>query len=159
MRSRVAVPLLLAVLVLAGAAGMAGCGSAGTPPSPGGDTGSSGGTPDATPSSGGTPGATPTPPVTFGPTAPPRLPSPRHTKPAPGKEIVITGHVEDGVEAGCRVIRTLSGPTYTLLLTPALQRQIELAADPVTLRGRLRPGLMTTCQQGTPFEVSAVVPA
>lgn len=155
MRSRVAVPILLATLVLAGAAGMAGCGSAGPPagssPTPPSPSGGSGGTPEATP--------TPTPPLTVNPTAPPRVPSPRPTNPAPGKQIVITGHVEDGVEAGCRVIRTLSGPTYTLLLTPDLKRQIELASDPVTLRGRPRPGLITTCQQGTPFEVSAVVPA
>ena len=147
-----AAPLLLAVLVLSGAAGVAGCGSAGggSGASPGGGSGSTG-------SPGGTPGDTPAPPVTFSPTAPPRVPSPRPTK--PGSEIVITGHVEDGVEAGCRVIRTLSGPTYMLLLTPELKRQVELAADPVTLRGRPRPGMITTCQQGTPFEVSAVVPA
>lgn len=151
MTPRSTVAFLLAVVTVAG---VAACGAAAPGPS---GTEPPAGTPAPTPT--GTPAATPTPPLTVDPTVPPRVRSPRPGKPSATGEIVITGHVTDGVEAGCRIIRTLAGPTYSLLLTPDLQRQIERATDPVTLRGRLRPGLMTSCQQGTPFEVTAVVPA
>ena len=69
--------------------------------------------------------------------------------------IEITGVVEMGVEHGC-----------TLLRTADALYQLTGSADPLivpgahlVVRGRPRLDLATTCQQGTPFQVTEVLPA
>jgi hypothetical protein len=61
--------------------------------------------------------------------------------------------VVTGVEAGCLLLRTGTGD-YLLLGEAADDLG---AGQTVTVRGQIRPDLMTTCQQGTPFEVSEVI--
>lgn len=86
--------------------------------------------------------------------SPPGVPSP----PAPPPPSVptgatLTGEVVTGVEAGCLLLRTGTGD-YLLLGEAADDLG---AGQTVTVRGQIRPDLMTTCQQGTPFEVSEVI--
>jgi hypothetical protein len=69
--------------------------------------------------------------------------------------ITITGTPTEGVENGCIVMQ--SGNTLYLLLGG--ERGALMAGRPVVVRGTPEPGLMTTCQQGTPFQVTEVTPA
>ncbi|MFG2060613.1 hypothetical protein ACGFIK_04255 [Micromonospora sp. NPDC048871] len=62
-------------------------------------------------------------------------------------EMTLTGQIESGVEPGCLL---LDG--YLLLGGP---REVLTAGAAVTVTGRPEPGLMTTCQQGTPFKVAS----
>jgi hypothetical protein len=62
----------------------------------------------------------------------------------------LTGRVEQGVEAGCLIMKTPDG-TYLLL---GGDRQVVQAGAWVTVLGKANPTLITTCQQGTPFEVT-----
>jgi hypothetical protein len=59
------------------------------------------------------------------------------------------------VENGCIVMQ--SGDTLYLLLGG--ERSMLMSGRPVVVRGLPSPGLMTTCQQGTPFQVTEVRPA
>lgn len=72
-------------------------------------------------------------------------------EPQPG-EIIVVGFVEEGVEYGCKVLRT-NGELYQLIgsASPLLQSGAQ-----VRVRGRPNPNLLTTCQQGIPFEVVEV---
>lgn len=82
-------------------------------------------------------------------TFPPKPSSPAST------DTTLVGVVEEGVEPGCRLLRTSNG-LYLLvgssdpLITPGAR---------LSVRGRLNPSLVTTCQQGTPFQVSHAQPA
>jgi hypothetical protein len=151
--------LTAVLLACALAAGVAACGSgSGSGVAPTASSTSSGGT--VTPSIGPTASEPPTnPPPSVDPTVPPRIASPRPGKSGATGEVTISGHVTDGVEAGCKVLRTAAGATYSLLMTPEASRKVAVAGGAVILRGQPRPGLVTTCQQGTPFEVIEVVPA
>jgi len=68
-----------------------------------------------------------------------------------GRFTTLTGQVEAGVEAGCLVL-TSGGKTYNLLgggargLRPGQQVEVEGAPDDT---------MLTTCQQGIPFLVTA----
>jgi hypothetical protein len=66
--------------------------------------------------------------------------------------VTVRGTVTDGVEAGC-VLLVADGVVYLLL---GQRGQLAEGAD-VTVEGTLKPGLMTTCQQGTPLVVERVV--
>jgi hypothetical protein len=95
-------------------------------------------------------------PTTEAQSAPPPVPSPvlPTLPPAPSLpprngELTLTGEVVAGVEPGCRLLVTGSGD-YLLFGEPSEQLQVGAT---VTLRGQVRPDMMTTCQQGTPFEV------
>jgi hypothetical protein len=79
------------------------------------------------------------------------VPTPTPSKPSQG-ELTLTGLPEEGVEAGCIVMR--SGGTLYLLLGG--DRQLLTSGRQVMVRGTPNPGLITTCQQGTPFEVAEV---
>jgi hypothetical protein len=79
--------------------------------------------------------------------------SPYHSY-SPG-ELTLTGQVQEGVEAGCLVM-TSGGQTYQLV---GGDRQVLRAGKRVTVRGRPTPGMVTICQQGTPFEVVEARPA
>ena len=72
--------------------------------------------------------------------------------PDAGAEITLTGEIEEGVEAGCMLLR--AGDRAYLLLGG--DRNMIRQGGRVTVRGKPQPGLMTTCQQGTPFQVSEV---
>jgi hypothetical protein len=67
-------------------------------------------------------------------------------------EMTLTGDLEEGVEAGCTLLRA---GTQTYLLLGA-DREVIRQGGRVTVRGKPQPGLMTTCQQGTPFQVSDI---
>ena len=66
--------------------------------------------------------------------------------------IVVTGVVEVGVENGCTVFRTDTG-LYQLMgsADPLIQPGARL-----TIVGRPRSDVATTCQQGTPMTVLEV---
>ncbi len=73
----------------------------------------------------------------------------------PGGVMTITGTPTEGVENGCIVMQ--SGDTLYLLL--GAEPGALMTGRPVVVRGTPEPGLMTTCQQGTPFRVTEVRPA
>jgi hypothetical protein len=62
----------------------------------------------------------------------------------------LTGTVVAGVEANCLLLNQY-------LLVGGDRSKLRAGAK-VTVTGRARPDLMTTCQQGTPFQVEAVQP-
>ncbi len=70
------------------------------------------------------------------------------SKPVKG-EITVTGTVADGVESGCVILRA-DGEVYLLL---GGDRSAFGDGARVTVRGRPNPDLLTTCQQGIPFQV------
>ncbi|SCE79902.1 hypothetical protein GA0070607_1723 [Micromonospora coriariae] len=94
----------------------------------------------ATPSTGA-----PTTPTAPGPT--PKTPKPPGgpTLPPPVGATELTGTITPGVEPNCVL---LDG--YLLIGGP---RDVLTAGAKVTVTGRVEPGMMTTCQQGTPFVV------
>lgn len=137
------VAVLLAVLAVGGCAGT-GDGGADRP----GDTPTEGGSSTVTPSAGPTP-TDPTDPtdpgVPTGPGAPPSKAGPAPT--AGSAAMTLTGTVTEGVEPNCLL---LDG--YLLVGGP---RDVVRAGARLSVTGRPEPGLMTTCQQGTPFRVES----
>jgi hypothetical protein len=139
MRTRgLTVPLAVLTALLTGAllAGCAGDAGDGQPPSPS--------TP-AVPSPSLLPPVLPTlpsipPPVTLPPTS------------STG-EVTLTGEVVDGVEAGCLLLQTTAGD-YLLFGEPVEQLR---SGGTATVRGTVHPEMASTCQQGTPFEVTEVL--
>lgn len=106
-------------------------GTPGVPPSLEGGSGSS-----ASPSSG---------------QRPTDLPSGVEPPPAPGRQIVVEGVVEAGVEPGCKILTTPSG-SYLLL---GSGERIPVGVR-VRIRGVAMTAVSTTCQQGTPLRVVSV---
>lgn len=72
----------------------------------------------------------------------------------PAAETTLTGTVEAGVEGGCLVLAS-GGTTYLLL---GGDRSVLKPGVSVTVRGRPTPGVVTTCMQGVPFQVSSAGP-
>jgi hypothetical protein len=66
------------------------------------------------------------------------------------KAVTIDGVVEAGVEPGCTVL-TAGNTTYLILGGGDLPMGV-----PVRVEGTLEPGVLTTCQQGTPLRVTSV---
>jgi hypothetical protein len=133
-------PAVAALFVVLAAGLLVGC--AGGTAHPGGQV-------SATPSESN--GATPSSAV---PSAVPSsgkvYPSPsRSSKQAPA-ELTLTGQVEEGVEADCLVM-TSGTQMYQLI---GGDRHVVRPGNRVIVRGRPVPGLMTTCQQGIPFQVT-----
>ncbi|MDG4760053.1 hypothetical protein [Micromonospora sp. WMMD710] len=85
------------------------------------------------------------------PTVPPSTPPAGSSSPSAGAATSISGTVTAGVEPNCLL---LDG--YLLLGGP---RDVLHAGAEVTVTGRAEPGLMTTCQQGTPFQVETARPS
>jgi hypothetical protein len=139
MRTRPYLSVAALVAVLAGAL-LSGCGGGSTGTGSGDDTGAQPG---------------------FSSTEGPAVsdsPSPLDPSDGSGKQqpaITITGTPTEGVENGCIVMQ--SGSTLYLLLGG--ERSALMSGRPVAVRGTPAPGLMTTCQQGTPFQVIDVQPA
>jgi len=70
----------------------------------------------------------------------------------------VTGDLEAGVEGNCTLLRT-PDRLYLLLAGGDRSKMQGSTATKVTVRGQLQPGLMTTCQQGTPLRVIEMRPA
>lgn len=64
----------------------------------------------------------------------------------------VSGEVVEGVEAGCLLLQT-PGTLYLLIGGDRAALQV---GKRVTVVGTPQPGLMSTCQQGTPFQVVSV---
>jgi hypothetical protein len=125
-----------ALVVLPAAAGvllLSGCGDPATEPGSGGE------------------------PTTVAPsTAPTRvtIPVPPAKTAAPtagGRQVTLDGVVEAGVEPGCKVLT--SGNSSYLLLGAGMDVPTGV---PVRVEGVLAPGVLSTCQQGTPLRVTDV---
>ncbi|MEV6637115.1 hypothetical protein AB0M54_40925 [Actinoplanes sp. NPDC051470] len=69
----------------------------------------------------------------------------------------ITGKVSAGVEPNCLVL-TGGGKSHLLIFADAALKAEAKEGATVVVTGRADPSLMTTCQQGTPFLVTAVRP-
>jgi hypothetical protein len=69
--------------------------------------------------------------------------------------VTLTGDLVGGVEANCVLMRS-GGKEYLLL---GGDRAIIKPDKRVTVHGRVARGIMTTCQQGIPFQVSDAAPA
>lgn len=61
----------------------------------------------------------------------------------------MRGAVRSGVEPGCLVLNT--GDREYLLVHPPPELRPGVTA---VVRGRIEPGMVTTCMQGTPLVVS-----
>lgn len=134
MRLRYAPLIAIAGLALGG---LAGCGSpsspVATPPSVGSPAG---------PSVGSAGGA-----------APSGAQSPGASEPEPsGSVTAISGTVQAGVEPGCVLLNT-GAKTYLLI---GGDRTAMKSGAKLTVYGTPEPGMLSTCQQGTPFRVSRV---
>ena len=96
--------------------------------------------------------------------------SPAATSPAPGDAVAIpdagttgdpkptgtttlSGTVTAGVEPNCLVLTGAGGP-HLLIVTKDMAGTVKVGAT-VTVTGRAAPGMITTCQQGTPFVVTS----
>jgi hypothetical protein len=104
-----------------------------------------------------TSGPTATPPgPEMSPPGPETSPPPRtgdRTPPPPTGKIIVRGRVEEGVEPGCVVLRSDSGPTYLLVgADPAIARP----GARVEVFGDVRIDMLTTCMQGTPLAVERI---
>jgi len=70
----------------------------------------------------------------------------------------LTGTVEAGVEANCKLIRDDAGNHTLYFDDPSLKAKAPVGKK-VTVTGHSKPSMITTCQQGTPFIVTSVGPA
>jgi hypothetical protein len=66
------------------------------------------------------------------------------------KTVTIDGVIEAGVEPGCKVL--IAGNTKFLILGG---NDVPMGV-PVRVEGTLQPGVLSTCQQGTPLRVTSV---
>ena len=66
------------------------------------------------------------------------------------KAVTIDGVIEAGVEPGCKVLT--AGNTKFLILGGS---DVPMGV-PVRVEGTLQPGVLSTCQQGTPLRVTSV---
>ena len=92
------------------------------------------------------------------PSAPPSsTPKPTGGASAAADEVTLTGVLQEGVEAGCTLLRTSDG--LYLLLGGDRSKMQGNTSSRVTVVGKPATGVMTTCQQGTPFQVREMRPA
>jgi hypothetical protein len=76
---------------------------------------------------------------------------------AAGGEQTLVGEIQDGVEPNCTLLR--AGDKLWLLVGGDRTKLKNSVGTKVSVRGAPAPGMMTTCQQGTPFKVTDVQPA
>jgi hypothetical protein len=76
--------------------------------------------------------------------------------PKPGLTETVTGTVTAGVEPGCLMLNGSKGP-YLLIVTGDMTKTVKVGTS-VSVTGQAKPGMITTCQQGTPFVVTKVNP-
>lgn len=72
------------------------------------------------------------------------------SKPGSDAQTTISGTVESGVESGCLVLEH-EGTVYGIFGN--FDSSVVYAGAEVTLHGKVDAGMMSTCQQGTPFVV------
>ena len=91
-------------------------------------------------------------------TTPPGIgrPIPSGSAPAGGEQTLV-GEVQEGVEPNCTLLR--AGDKLWLLVGGDRAKLKSSVGAKVSVRGTPAPGMMTTCQQGTPFKVTDVQPA
>jgi len=70
--------------------------------------------------------------------------------------MTITGTLQEGVEGNCVLLKT-PDRLYQLICGDRSKLKRN-ASSKVTVTGRIALGMMTTCQQGTPFQVTDVRP-
>lgn len=91
----------------------------------------------------------------------PSLGGPSFGVPSPGAgktdgEVTMTGRVEFlDIEGGCLVLR-VDGQAYQLV---GVDRETARPGTTVTVRGRVRTDLLTTCQVGPVLQVAEIHPA
>jgi len=73
------------------------------------------------------------------------------TKPPAAGIQTLTGTITAGVEPNCLLL----GEHLLIISDPEL-RSAARAGATVTVTGRVEQGMMTTCQQGTPFTVATL---
>jgi hypothetical protein len=81
---------------------------------------------------------------------------PTTTDPDPGlteATLTVRGTVTEGVERGCRILVADDGRQFLLL---GGDGESFAAGERVEVRGELRVGVMTICQQGVPLSVLSV---
>ena len=106
------------------------------------------GTPSAPASS-----APPSRPALMVPSESPRLVAPSTS----GSEVTLTGTLQEGVEGNCVLLKT---PDRLYQLIGGDRSKLDGSkSSKVTVTGRVAVGMMTTCQQGTPFQVTDIHPA
>ena len=71
-----------------------------------------------------------------------------------GTEVTLTGTVREGVEASCLLLADDNGTVLANLLGNDAP-ELRVGAR-VEVTGSFLEGVMTTCQQGLPFQVTAV---
>jgi len=76
-------------------------------------------------------------------------------KPADSGAQTITGTVSAGVEPNCLLLNA-SGAAHLLIFSDPAMRSDAPVGKRVTVVGRSDPSMLSTCQQGVPFIVSAV---
>ena len=123
---RISLPLLVALA-------LAGCAN--------GSTGDSAGAPSAPAVTSPAP-AIPSPEPTEEPSA---------TKPPSGGTKTLTGTITAGVEPNCLLLED-----HLLIISDAKLKAAAKTGATVTVTGRVEPGMMTTCQQGTPLVVTSL---
>ena len=79
-----------------------------------------------------------------------QLPESPATKPAEGTQ-TISGTITAGVEPNCLLL-----DDHLLIISDAKQKSAAKVGATVTATGRAEQGMMTTCQQGTPFIVATL---
>lgn len=72
------------------------------------------------------------------------------SKPGSDSQMTISGTVEAGVESGCLVLEH-DGTVYGIFGN--YDSSVVYAGAEVTLHGKVDTGMMSICQQGTPFMV------
>lgn len=126
---RICLPLLVALA-------LAGCANGGS--------GDSAGAPAELPSS--APAATSAVPPSAAPTV-----ESGTTKPPAGGAQTLTGTIIAGVEPNCLLLED-----HLLIISDAKLQSAAKAGATVTVTGQAAQGMMTTCQQGTPFLVATL---
>ena len=89
-------------------------------------------------------------PALSAPASPAPPPASRPAKDKAGPK-TLTGTITAGVEPGCLLL-----DDHLLIIQDAKLKAAAEVGATVTATGRTEPGMMTTCQQGTPFVVTAL---
>jgi hypothetical protein len=84
--------------------------------------------------------------------------APTRTKPPAASTETISGTVTAGVEPNCLLLQDATGSHLLHFSDPAMRADAR-AGSKVTLTGHSEPSMMSTCQQGVPFIVTAVRPS
>lgn len=98
------------------------------------------------------PAASPSSPEVADPGLPLETPPDMTGKPGQPVQVTVTGQVTAGVEPGCLLI-TDGRNSYLLL---GGDENVAKVGAQVTVTGTVAEGMMTTCQQGTPLQVTSV---